>query len=102
RGGLFNQLKYKNIDMAFLMTFSLGGDMLNQAASSRLDFINSEISGELDDIKEITFWQKSLEPSEYPMYNPWSDVVPYRKDQNLFLQSTDYLKLKSMSIGYDL
>lgn len=102
RGGLLSTFRYKNVDLAMAFSYSLGGHALNQFASSRMDFVNSELSNSLDNVKEIYFWQRRIEESDYPVYNPWSDVAPYRKDQDLFLQSTDYLKLKSLSLGFDV
>jgi hypothetical protein len=36
------------------------------------------------------------------MYNPWSNVVPYQVDQDLFLEDASFVKLRSLTIGYDL
>jgi hypothetical protein len=36
------------------------------------------------------------------LYNPWSTVIPYRVDQDLFLENGSFLKLRSVSVGYDL
>ena len=43
-----------------------------------------------------------MDLSSYPMYNPWSSVVPYRLEQDLFLDNASFLKLRSLSISYNL
>lgn len=53
-------------------------------------------------VKEITFWEKRGDYNEYPVYNPWSTVIPYRVDQDLFLENGSFLKLRTLSLGYDL
>ena len=43
-----------------------------------------------------------MDLSSYPMYNPWSAVVPYRIEQDLFLDNASFLKLRSLSLNYDI
>ena len=101
-GGLGSTLGYKGFDLDFQFFYALGHQLLNRSVSNKLDFINGENSKDITSIKEITFWQKTFNPADYPMYNPWSGVIPYRADQDLFLQNADYLKLRYVSLGYNL
>ncbi|HYH56692.1 MAG TPA: SusC/RagA family TonB-linked outer membrane protein, partial [Anseongella sp.] len=66
------------------------------------DFINREGAGDITSVKEITYWEKRGDYSNYPLYNPWSAVIPYRADQDLFLEDGSFLKLRAVSLGYDL
>ncbi|HMR20079.1 MAG TPA: SusC/RagA family TonB-linked outer membrane protein, partial [Sphingobacterium sp.] len=50
----------------------------------------------------IFHWQQDLDISRYPYYNVWSGTAPYRLDQDLFLEDASYLKLRSLSLGYDM
>lgn len=101
-GGLSNSFAYKGFNLDFQFYFGVGHQLLNQSTANKLDFINSENSKDITSIKEITFWQKTFDYNDYPMYNPWSGVIPYRLDQDLFLQNAGYLKLRYASLGYDL
>lgn len=101
-GGFGSNLSYKAWTFNFNFYFVSGRDILNQNASSRLDFINNQSSNSINSVKEIWFWQKRMDPSKYPMYNPWSNAVPYQVDQDVFLQNGAFLKLRSLSLGYDL
>lgn len=101
-GGFGSHLTYKQFSLDFQFYFALGRKVLNQYASRRLDFINTESNNDINSVKEITFWEKKMDLTDYPMYNPWSDVVPYRTNQDLFLEDAAFLKLRSVSIGYDL
>lgn len=100
-GGFGSSLSYKNISLDFQFYFVLGRKVLNEYASRRLDFINTESNNDINSVKEITFWEKKMDLSTYPLYNPWSDVVPFRDDQDLFLDNGSFLKLRSLSVGYD-
>lgn len=101
-GGFINDLQYKNWTLHLHLYFMLGRDALNQAMANRFDFINREGSIEMNSVKEITFWEKQGDYEQYPVYNPWSPVIPYRTDQDLFLEDASFLKLRTVSLGYDL
>lgn len=101
-GGFGNNFTYNGFNLSFQFYFALGQKLLNQQIANRFDFINTEGSRDLSTVKEITYWQKTFEPSDYPVYNPWSNVVPYQIDQDLFLENASFLKLRSLTIGYDM
>ncbi|MCU7549418.1 SusC/RagA family TonB-linked outer membrane protein [Chitinophagaceae bacterium LB-8] len=100
-GGFGSTLGYKAFSLDVQFYVALGRKVLNQYASSRLDFINTDANNDINSIKEITFWEQKMDLSSYPVYNPWSSVVPYRVDQNLFLDDASFLKLRSLSLSYD-
>ncbi len=101
-GGFGSDFTYKGWDLNFHFYFALGRDILDQYASKRLNFVNQQRNNDMGTVKEITFWEYREDLSKYPQYNPWSDVVPYRSDQDLFLKDGSYLKLGALSVGYDL
>jgi hypothetical protein len=101
-GGFGSSLNYEGFSLDFQFYFALKRNALNQYASSRLDFINTEVNNNINSVKEITFWERKQDLSTYPVYNPWSPVVPYRLEQDLFLDNASYLKLRSVSLAYDL
>lgn len=100
-GGFGSNISYRNLSLAFQFNYAYGHQLLNQSASVKLDFINAELSKDIDYIKEVTFWQKTFDYYNYPLYNPWSSTYPYRLDQDLFLENAGYLKSKYISLGYD-
>ena len=101
-GGFNNQFGYKNWTLGVDFYFNLGRKILNQDMANRFDFINREGVSTMSSVKEITFWEKRGDYSKYPLYNPWSPVIPYRIDQDLFLENGSFLKLRTVSLGYDL
>ncbi|RFS21820.1 SusC/RagA family TonB-linked outer membrane protein [Chitinophaga silvatica] len=101
-GGFGSNLTYHNFTFSFSFYFALGRQILNQDMANRLDFVNHEGQISMEAIKEITFWQKVGDYNRYPLYDPWSKVVPYRVDQDLFLENGSYLKLRNVSLQYDL
>jgi TonB-linked SusC/RagA family outer membrane protein len=101
-GGFTNEFHMGQFDLSFNIIFALGQKALNQTAASQYDFINREAGNDINAIKEIYSWQVNVATDKYPIYNPWSSVVPYRLEQNLFLENASYAKLRSVSIGYDL
>ncbi len=101
-GGFGSDFQYRQFTLGFSFYFALGRDILNQEMANKLDFINNEGVISMNAVKEITFWQKSGDYSKYPEYNPWSNVIPYRLDQNLFLENGSFLKLRTLSLQYDV
>lgn len=101
-GGFDNNFRYGNWNLNVNLYFNLGRNLINQEMASRFDFINREGNSDVNSVKEITFWEKRGDYSKYPLYNPWSTVIPYRVDQNLFLENASFLKLRAVSLGYDL
>jgi hypothetical protein len=70
--------------------------------ANRFNFINREAENSINSVKEFTFWEEQGNPALYPIYSPWSPVVPYRAEQDLFLENASFIKLRNVQIGYDL
>lgn len=101
-GGWQNNFFYKDFDLKLHLYFNLGREILNQEMANRFDFINNENANNMNSVKEITFWEKRGDYSNYPLYNPWSTVNAYQSHQDLFLENGSFLKLRQVSLGYDL
>ncbi|EDM35586.1 putative outer membrane protein [Pedobacter sp. BAL39] len=101
-GGFNNDLKYGKWSLGVNFYFNLGRKIMNQEMANRFDFINQESGSTISSVKEITFWETRGDYAKYPLYNPWSTVIPYRIDQDLFLENGAFLKLRTVSLGYDL
>jgi TonB-dependent starch-binding outer membrane protein SusC len=101
-GGFTNQFFYQKWSLTADLYFNLGRKILNQEMANRFDFINREGTNTIDAVKEITFWEKRGEYDKYPLYNPWSTVIPYRAEQDLFLENGAFLKMRTLSLSYDM
>lgn len=101
-GSFGGRLVYRNVSLDFGFYYALGRSVLNRYVANRFDFVHSESASDINAVKEITYWQLPFDPGAYPLYNPWSDVEPYRDDQDLFLDDASFLKLRTLTIGYDL
>ncbi|SMC87272.1 SusC/RagA family TonB-linked outer membrane protein [Pedobacter nyackensis] len=101
-GGFNNDFKLGKWSLSMNFYFNLGRSVLNQQMANSLDFINREGSNAIESVKEITFWEKRGNRNDYPLYNPWSNVIPYRIDQDLFVENASFLKMRTLSVGYDL
>lgn len=99
-GGFNTRLSYKNFDLSAFFYFALGHEAVNYRAYQQYDFATLDNANTLDAVKEIFFWQNGNLPLDYPRYNALSKVHPYRADQDLFLESLSYLKLRSVTLGY--
>jgi len=101
-GGFNNDFKAGNWTLSVNMYYNLGRQLINQEMSNRFDFINREGLNNMNSAREITYWEKRGDYSKYPLYNPWSSVSPFQVNQDLFLENASFLKLRTVSLGYDL
>lgn len=101
-GGFNNDFAYKKWSLSVNLYYNFGRKLLNQEMANRFDFINREGQNDMNSVREITFWEKRGEYSKYPLYNPASLVSPYQVNQDLFLEDASFVKLRTVSLGYDL
>ncbi len=101
-GGWINDFSYGNFNLNVNVFFAIGQKALSKLASQQYDFINREAANDINSVREIFSWQENADPLKYAIYNPWSSVVPYRLEQDMFLENASYAKLRSVSLGYDL
>jgi hypothetical protein len=101
-GGMDHTFKYGSWSLSLDFFYVLGRKVMQQEMANKFDFINRESNLNMNAVKEITFWEDRGDFSKYPLYNPWSTVIPYRIDQDLFLENASFLKLRSLVLGYDL
>ncbi|WP_160070099.1 SusC/RagA family TonB-linked outer membrane protein [Sphingobacterium bovisgrunnientis] len=101
-GGFNNKFTYKNLDLGIDLYFALGHKAMNERAATKYNFINNESNNSIASIREIFHWQQDVDISKYPLYNVWSSIDPYRVDQDLFLENASFLKIRGISLGYDL
>jgi len=101
-GNWYNNFVFGKWDLGINMYYNIGRELINQEMANRFDFINNEGAKNLDAIKEITYWEKRGDYSKYPLYNPWSTVIAYQADQDLFLEDASFVKIRAITLGYNL
>ena len=101
-GGFYNQFTYGKFDLNFLLYFNLDRQIINSQAAKYYDFANTDEANSLNSVRDITYWEKNFDESKYPTYNPWSSVTPYQAEQDMFMEDGSFLKLRNLSLGYDL
>lgn len=101
-GGFNTTLRYKRFDLGLNFFYALRHEAMNYRAYQQYDFTTLDKSASLDAVREIFFWQDGNLPTDYPRYNALSKVHPYRADQDLYMESLSYLKLRSATLGYTL
>ncbi|MDO4162798.1 MAG: SusC/RagA family TonB-linked outer membrane protein [Bacteroides sp.] len=99
-GGFSTTLSYKRWDLALHLFFAWGHEAMNHRAYQRYNFAVLEGTASLDAVHEIHFWQNGNLPLDYPRYNVLSEVNPYREDQDLYMESLSYAKLRTVTLGY--
>ncbi|MGN0003780.1 MAG: TonB-dependent receptor plug domain-containing protein [Sphingobacterium composti] len=101
-GNWNNNFQMKNWELNVNFYYNIGRDIINSEMSNRFNFIKNEGAKDLNAIKEIFFWEKRGDYSQYPIYNPWSSVDAYKESQSIFLEDGSFIKLREVSLSYDL
>jgi TonB-linked SusC/RagA family outer membrane protein len=103
QGYFSNTFRYRQLELNVLCNYAFGRKIINQAMADRFDFAVREGADDMKGIKEVNYWAKvDGDYGKYPLYNPWSLVNPYQPDQTLFLEDGSYIKMRSVTLAYNL
>jgi TonB-linked SusC/RagA family outer membrane protein len=97
-GGLNNSLRYKNVDLSFLLQWSYGGDLYN---ANRLLFDGNAIGGK--DMNQYATYNNRW-TSENPSNTHFraGGQGPGGRHSSRVIEDGSYLRLKTVSLGYIL
>ncbi len=97
-GGLTTSLNYKNFDLSALLTFRLGGKILDTDYTSIMS--NGNLAGRAWSAEMVNRWTPENTKTDVPglstTTNNWTST------SSRFLYSATYARLKNVSIGYTL
>ena len=97
-GGFTNFIKYKQFDLSVLVNFSYGGTLLDSDYSGLISqFANPGVAHHTD-IKNR--WQQPGDITDYPLLLSGNNNHASRSTRFLF--DNDYVRLKSLTFGYNL
>ena len=105
-GGLTNLLEYKDFDLSFTLTYSLGGHSFDQAGT-HIENGTSAIYGDGDGSKgynlpvyAVNRWQKPGDQTDVPRFVYGENAGA--SNSSRYIHSTDHLRLKNLTVGYKL
>jgi hypothetical protein len=107
-GGFTNNFTYKNWSLGVFATFTLDRDVLNLFDSDR--FANSQdgnavyqfASYSTPDFSKINIWRNPGDMAEYAKYDIGTYRYYYTSAQTFFLEKAGYVRIKSVSLTYNL
>ena len=97
-GGFTTFFKYKNFDLNILANFSFGGKLLDTDYSGLTNTLSNEGSGIHPDV--VNRWQQPGDITDYPLLLASNNDSNSRSSRFLF--DNDYVRLKSLTLGYNL
>lgn len=92
--GFNGSAEYKNFDVSFLFTATIGNDIFNGAQRQDLRYTNRSV-----DI--LDRWTGEGTSNETPRFT-WIDVNNNYRVSDLYIEDGSYLRLKNFQIGYNL
>jgi hypothetical protein len=98
-GGMVNSFNYKNFDLAFDMTFSVGGKILNPAKWAYRT--NMDGSRNLE-AAALDYWRSLDNPGSgiYPRTKGGGTTAMGRQVNTQWIENGSYLTAKNISLGY--
>ncbi|MGF7232063.1 SusC/RagA family TonB-linked outer membrane protein [Arachidicoccus sp.] len=109
-GGWTNNLTWKNFTVGLFFTFIFGRDVLdlykadlfNTFAGLGTGAVGGLAQYALPAFENINIWRKPGDVAQYAKLDLGTYRYYYRSDQTFFLTSGDYLRLKSLSLSYNI
>ena len=96
-GGLTNTLRYKFIDFGMTLTFSLGGDAMDYATWQHTNGGSYLYQGAVPSYYKVeNMWQEPGDHAKLPKFQYGSTTTMSSR----WMMSTDYLRVKNLSIGF--
>lgn len=98
-GGLTNKFQYKDVELSFLISFSAGNKVLN---NTRRNWENDGSSPNYNvGVDATDRWQKPGDISDKPKA-VWNNGSLSNSISTRYLESLDYVRLRTVSLGYNL
>ena len=106
-GGIASTLKWKGIDVNLLFSYKLGRHVLNAGRGASVGTILRANTAEmmvpiLADLDKVSFWQKPGDNTDFPINELENGKNNFATNLKSNVEKINYLKLKSISIGYIL
>ncbi len=102
-GGITNTFEYKGFDLSFMFVFTIGGNLYDNSGKRQLGVVTDwqlrkEIADRWQQPGDIASYPKlTLNPANYPgLPGEW------QYNSTMFLYDASYLRLRNLSLGYNL
>jgi len=107
-GGFNNEITWRNFILNIFCTFTFDRDVLNLYKADQFsnstdgDATNRFIQYATPDFSKLDIWRKPGDKATYAKYDLGSYRYYYTSAQTFFLEKGDYLRIKSISLTYNL
>jgi TonB-linked SusC/RagA family outer membrane protein len=97
-GGITNTLSFRGVDVSLLFNFSWGNKILNLTKGNLMNMGRDILSNQIPEA--LNRWQKPGDITDVPRYELNNTFNSYHS--NRLLEDGSYVRLKNLSIGYNL
>ncbi|MDY4042780.1 MAG: SusC/RagA family TonB-linked outer membrane protein, partial [Marinifilaceae bacterium] len=98
-GGLVSEFRWKNIDVSLSMAYQIGRHIVNSLPFGSLTGLKDPF---IMDIQGTTFWEKPGDDPDYPSWRTDRTGSHFNSGAACYVEKVNWLKLKTLSIGYSL
>ena len=101
-GGIISELKWRNIDLNMSWIYSVGRHMINSMPINSVSTtVNEMLHPILADYRELTFWENPGDDTRFAKLQ-YNDKAVFNAGIDRYVEKVNYLKLKTLVIGYTL
>lgn len=105
-GGIVSELRWKDFDFNFSMTYQLGRHIYNTLpGASIIPYYNGLNHPVLMDIRKVTFWEKPGDNTDYAKLQADALMQFFPNETTVidrYVEKVNWLKLKTATLGYNL
>ncbi|MEZ4686907.1 MAG: TonB-dependent receptor [Bacteroidia bacterium] len=103
-GGITNEFAWKNFDLNFLVYFSLGGKIYDDAAKRHMGVVTDDWNMRRDYLDR---WTQPGDNARYPratmtMLNWGGNANFWQNNHTLWLEDASFARLRTVNIGYNI
>lgn len=99
-GGLNTNFTWKGISLNILTSFAIGGKLLDTDKAGLMSLFSNDRTGYQASVDALKRWQKPGDVTNVPYLAGSS--LQYSSSSTLWLVKGDYLRVRSITLGYDL
>jgi TonB-linked SusC/RagA family outer membrane protein len=107
-GGWTNNFNWKNLSLGLFFTYTFDRDILNNFEADQFsnstdgDAVGRFARFSTPDFDKINIWRATGDQATYAKYDIGTYRYYYTSAQTFFIEPGDYVRLKSVNVGYDL
>ncbi|MEG0797066.1 MAG: SusC/RagA family TonB-linked outer membrane protein, partial [Odoribacter sp.] len=103
-GGWANEITWKDFDLSFMFTYTLGRHLVNGMSDRSLMYRKGDIAPIFANVSAGDFWQQPGDQTKYPSVSSMHDqhIAQFDGTYDSAIEKVNFLRLQQLTLGYDV